>query len=73
MCIRDSNHLLGIEGQWIQATTLLQLAVFLFSLGVQFLLMGLLGEILIRTYHESQGKKTYLVGETVNFDAAKRS
>jgi hypothetical protein len=47
-------------------TTLLLLAVFLFSLGVQFLLMGLLGEILIRTYHESQGKKTYLVGETVN-------
>lgn len=64
------NHLLGIEGQWIQATTLLQLAVFLFSLGVQFLLMGLFGQILIRTYHESQGKKTYLVGETINFDPA---
>jgi hypothetical protein len=32
--------------------------------------MGLLGEILIRTYHESQGKKTYLVGETVNLDQA---
>lgn len=63
------NHLLDIPGQWIQATTLLQLAVFLFSLGVQFLLMGLLGEILIRTYHESQGKKTYLVGELINFDS----
>jgi len=46
--------------------TLLLLAVFLTFLGVQLLLMGLLGEVLIRTYHESQGKKTYLVQELVN-------
>jgi glycosyltransferase involved in cell wall biosynthesis len=59
-------HVLHRPGEWLQPVTLLLLAVFLFSLGVQFLLMGLLGEILIRTYHESQGKKTYLVGETVN-------
>ena len=62
------EHVLHRPGEWLQPVTLLLLAVFLFSLGVQFLLMGLLGEILIRTYHESQGKKTYLVGETVNFD-----
>lgn len=63
------EHLLGSPGVWLQGNTLLLLAVFLFSLGVQFLLMGLLGEILIRTYHESQGKKTYLVGERVNYPA----
>ncbi len=62
------EHVLHRPGEWIQPVTLLLLGVFLFSLGVQFLLMGLLGEILIRTYHESQGKKTYLVGETVNLD-----
>ena len=62
------EHVLHRPGEWLQPVTLLLLAVFLFSLGVQFLLMGLLGEILIRTYHESQGKKTYLVGETVNLD-----
>lgn len=62
------EHIVGIPGEWVQPVTLLLLAVFLFSLGVQFLLMGLLGEILIRTYHESQGKKTYLVGETVHLD-----
>lgn len=62
------EHVLHRPGEWVQPNTLLLLAVFLFSLGVQFLLMGLLGEILIRTYHESQGKKTYLVGETVNID-----
>lgn len=60
------GHILGHPGEWVQPVTLLLLAVFLFFLGVQLLLMGLLGEILIRTYHESQGKKTYLVGETVN-------
>lgn len=63
------EHVLGRPGEWVQPVTLLLLAVFLFSLGVQFLLMGLLGEILIRTYHESQGKKTYLVGETIHIDA----
>jgi hypothetical protein len=35
--------------------------------------MGLLGEIVMRTYYESQSKKTYLVRDTVNFseDVAK--
>ena len=63
------GHILNHPGEWVQPVTLLLLAVFLFSIGVQLLLMGLLGEVLIRTYHESQGKKTYLVGETVNFSA----
>jgi len=38
-------------------------------LGVQFVMMGLLAELQIRTYHESQSKPTYLVAENVNFDA----
>jgi glycosyltransferase involved in cell wall biosynthesis len=37
------------------------LAVLLTVLGVQFLMMGLLGEILTRTYHEAQGKPIYAV------------
>jgi glycosyltransferase involved in cell wall biosynthesis len=58
---------------WIQPTTLLLFSVFTFTLGVQLLLMGLLGEIVMRTYYESQKKKTYLVRETTNFseDVAK--
>ncbi len=67
------GHVLDRPGEWVQPVTLLLLAVFLFSIGVQLLLMGLLGEVLIRTYHESQGKKTYLVGETLNFEASARS
>jgi len=37
------------------------LAVLLIVLGVQFLMMGLLGEILTRTYHEAQNKPIYVV------------
>ncbi len=37
------------------------LSILLIVLGVQFLMMGLLGEILTRTYHEAQDKPTYVV------------
>lgn len=40
---------------------LLLLAVFLAIVGVQFMMMGLLAEIAIRTYHESQSKPTYAI------------
>jgi hypothetical protein len=32
---------------------------------VQFILMGLLAELSIRTYHESQAKTTYVVREII--------
>lgn len=38
---------------------LLMLAVLLVILGVQFITFGLLGELVIRTYHESQQKPIY--------------
>jgi glycosyltransferase involved in cell wall biosynthesis len=44
---------------------LLLLAVFLAIVGVQFILMGLLAEQGVRTYHESQGKPTYVVRQLI--------
>jgi glycosyltransferase involved in cell wall biosynthesis len=49
---------------------LLLLTVMLFILGFQSILLGLIAELLVRTYHESQSKPTYSVrtvwgGETV--------
>jgi hypothetical protein len=41
------------------------LAVLLTVLGIQFLMMGLLGEILTRTYHEAQGKPIYAVRQVL--------
>ncbi len=47
--------------QSIGQRPLLLLAVLLMVLGVQFVTMGLLGEIVMRTYFESQDKKIYAV------------
>ena len=44
---------------------LLLLAVLLMFLGVQFVTMGLLGEIITRTYYEIQGKPIYAVKEII--------
>lgn len=40
---------------------LLSLGVMLVLIGLQFLVFGLLAELLARTYYESQGKRTYVV------------
>lgn len=42
---------------------LLLLAILLVMVGVQFITMGLLGEMISRTYHESQNKTIYAVRE----------
>ncbi len=47
---------------------LLLLSVMLELVGVQMISMGLLGEVLARTYFESQGKSAYLVRTTLNLD-----
>ncbi len=49
------------------STPLPLLTVFLILVGVQFILMGLLAEILTRTYYESQNKPIYLVKKKINF------
>ena len=42
---------------------LMLLAVALFISGIQFVSMGLLGEIIARTYYESQNKPIYSLRE----------
>jgi glycosyltransferase involved in cell wall biosynthesis len=51
--------------QDIGGRPLLLLAVLLVVIGVQLVTMGLLGEMIIRTYFESQGKPIYIVREEV--------
>jgi len=57
------------ENAYVHRNPLFVVAVFLFMLGVQSIMMGLLAELQIRTYHEAQAKPTYLIGDMVNFDA----
>lgn len=44
---------------------LLSLGVMMVLIGLQFLVFGLLAELLARTYYESQGKKTYFVRKII--------
>lgn len=44
---------------------LLLLAILLSMLGVQLITMGLLGEMVIRTYHETQGKPIYMIRDVL--------
>src|SRR5947209_19150018 len=48
-------------------TPLPVLTMVLLVLGVQFFFMGLLAEMLVRTYHESQAKPIYAVRERIGF------
>jgi glycosyltransferase involved in cell wall biosynthesis len=50
---------------YVHQNPLLLLSVFLAIVGVQLILMGLLAELSIRTYHESQAKTTYVVREII--------
>jgi hypothetical protein len=52
-------------GQSIGDRPLLLLVVILLLTGVQLFSFGLLGELLMRTYHESQGRPIYRVREFV--------
>ena len=45
---------------------LLILTAFLLFMGIQFITLGLLGELNARTYYESQGKPIYSVRERIN-------
>jgi glycosyltransferase involved in cell wall biosynthesis len=42
---------------------LVWLGILLTLMGLQFITMGLLGELLVRTYHESQNKPVYRIAE----------
>lgn len=44
---------------------LVWLGILLTLMGLQFVTMGLLGELLVRTYHESQNKPVYRVAEVL--------
>ncbi|MHC4166245.1 MAG: glycosyltransferase, partial [Planctomycetota bacterium] len=50
---------------------LLMLTGVLVIAAIQFILMGLLAELLVRTYHESQGRPTYVIKEIIESSPTK--
>ena len=61
---------LGVRRILISTSVLLSpifpLAIMLLIMGFQSLLMGLIAELLVRTYYESQRKPIYLIRKTIN-------
>jgi len=53
------------RGTDMSGNPLLLLTAVLIIAAIQFILMGLLAELLVRTYHESQGRPTYVIREIV--------
>lgn len=54
-----------VLGQDIAGRPLLMLAVLLVMIGVQLISLGLVGELVVRTYYESQRKPIYAIREVV--------
>jgi glycosyltransferase involved in cell wall biosynthesis len=52
--------LLGVQ---LANRPLVWLGILLILMGLQFITLGLLGELLVRTYHESQNKPVYRIAE----------
>jgi glycosyltransferase involved in cell wall biosynthesis len=46
-----------------------QISIMLFVLGFQSILLGLIAELLMRTYHESQGKTIYEIREIIEIES----
>jgi len=57
------------RGIFMTGNPLLLLSVMLELVGIQFISMGLIGEVLSRTYFESQGKTSYGVRSTLNLNS----
>jgi glycosyltransferase involved in cell wall biosynthesis len=55
-------------GTFMTGNPFLLLSALLELIGVQFISLGLIGEIMTRTYFESQGKKAYTVRSTINLE-----
>lgn len=56
----------------IANSPLLQMSAMIFILGFQSILMGLIAELLVRTYHESQRKPTYTIRTMLNLEREPR-
>ncbi len=57
------------QGFSMNRNPLLYLSALLITTSVQFILMGLLAELLVRTYHESQNRPTYVIRQILELPA----
>jgi glycosyltransferase involved in cell wall biosynthesis len=56
---------LKLIGQSIGGRPLFTVSILMFILGIQSMMLGVLGELLVRVYFESSGRKNYTIREVV--------
>lgn len=50
----------------LSSRPLFTLSIFMIFIGLQLITMGILGELIMRTYHEASGKPTYAIREIID-------
>jgi hypothetical protein len=66
LCLVATAVIKWVDGTSMIRNPLLHLSVMLELIGVQVISMGLVGELVTRTYFESQGKRAYTVRSILN-------
>lgn len=56
------------QGIWVHRNPLFMIAIMLFLMAFQFLGTGILAEVIVRTYFESQDKTAYTIASRAGFD-----
>ncbi len=56
-----------VMGLSMNRNPLLIISAMLFMATIQFIMMGLLAELQVRTYHESQNRPTYVLRKTIHY------
>ena len=57
-----------VWGIWVHRNPMISISIFFLLIGFQFVMMGLLAEIMIRIYHEAQDRPIYWIRETLNLE-----
>jgi hypothetical protein len=57
-----------VNGIYVYRQPSLLVGVFLFTIGVNLIMLGLLAELIVRTHHDTRTKPVYLVRERRNFE-----
>ena len=56
------------QGVWVHRNPLFMVAIMLFLMAIQFVGTGILAEVIVRTYFESQDKTAYTIASRAGFD-----
>lgn len=58
------------QGVWVHRNPLFMVAIMLFLMAIQFVGTGILAEVIVRTYFESQDKTAYTIAARAGFDSS---